>query len=178
MEITSLQFKNHRKTKRQGYSGLFSASILAPAWETRSKFPGAQHGCQASSCLYLLSCPRHTQMLQWRPSTNGPPTAEHFLREREVLSKVAGVGERKNISVLKAQAEKTREFETGCTKAAWLGSLASFSEHRIPGFSRRQPWIPNLSSRSKSLEVMALGLQRGLPTSSLLAPFVKMRQDG
>lgn len=59
---------------------------------------------------------------------NGPPTEEHFLRAREVLSKVAAVGERKGILVFKAWAEETRGFETSYRKAACFGSLARFSD--------------------------------------------------
>ena len=59
---------------------------------------------------------------------NGPPTKEHFLRAREVLSKAAAVGERKSTVVFKAWAEETRELETSYRNAACVGSLARFSD--------------------------------------------------
>lgn len=59
---------------------------------------------------------------------NGPPIKERFLRAREVLSKVAAVGERKGILVFKAWAEEAREFETSYRKAACFGNLARVSD--------------------------------------------------
>lgn len=124
--------------------------------------------------------------VQWRARLNSPPTVEHFLRVREMLSTVSGAGGgrggRKSIRTPKAQTEQPREFETENKKAALCGSLDRFSNTQDSPAFQKAAGIPpeplSLSSSSKPLEVPLLALHSSPCTCFLLEPFAKTRKGG
>lgn len=105
---TNSWFKNNNKIKQHGYSGLFSTSMLEPAWESRNRFPEAQHGCQETHCLNPLSWTWHTKILQWKREwmVHQPMNTSW---EPGRCSAVTAVGEKKKHSGFSRHAQRRLE---------------------------------------------------------------------